>query len=75
MTCDEAVKRLYDYLNSEYENLTSEQMEKHLALCKTCCDYCRFNEEIIKAIQSTHFQKKASLKLKDKILKDLNLSV
>jgi hypothetical protein len=49
-------------------------MEKHLALCKTCCDYCKFNEKVIRAIQTTHFHNKASAKLKVKILKDLNLS-
>jgi len=74
MTCKEAFKRLYDYLNSGVENLTYDQMQEHLTLCRTCCDYCKFNDEVLKAMQTSFFRMKASPELKSKILSDLSLS-
>ena len=73
MTCEEAFKRLYELLNSDVENITSQQIEEHLRLCRTCCDYCKFNDEVLKAMQTSCFQKKASPELKSKIIGNLDL--
>ncbi|HBC47132.1 MAG TPA: hypothetical protein DEO84_10580 [candidate division Zixibacteria bacterium] len=72
-TCEEAFKNLNNYLNSDFANLDSEQLEKHLALCKSVCSYCKFSAEVTRAMQTFCYEKKASPDLKSRILKDLGL--
>ena len=73
MNCEEAFIRLYELLNSGAENISPEMMEKHLSLCKTCCEYCKFNDEVTRAMQNSCFVKKASPELKSRILNNLRL--
>jgi len=70
-SCKESFNNLYNYLNSDVKHLDPKRIEKHLALCRNVCDVCKFNKEVLKAIQTQCFDKKASSKLKNKILKEL----
>jgi hypothetical protein len=60
-------------LNNGESELSSEQMQKHFDLCKTCCDYCKFNQEVTKAIQSGLY-KKSPPELKKRIIREMRLS-
>lgn len=72
MTCQEAVKRLYDYLDQELDNATSVQIEKHLELCRLCCDSFEFEKSMKKLVQDNCTGGKAPGILRDKILELLN---
>lgn len=73
MTCEEAIKRLYDALNSGAEKLTSEMMAKHYELCRSCCSHCRFDAQVIKAMQENCHKDKPTPALRSKILKNIDL--
>ncbi|OGC92287.1 MAG: hypothetical protein A2W25_14845 [candidate division Zixibacteria bacterium RBG_16_53_22] len=73
MTCEEVFKRLYEALNSGVENLTSEVLTRHYEICQTCCKYCRFDAQVIKAMQENCFKDRPESDLRVKILKDINL--
>jgi hypothetical protein len=72
LTCEEIFKRLYDALNSGVPNLTSEIMEKHYHLCETTCSHCKFDAEVIRALQESCFKNRPSPGLLEKIKKDFN---
>lgn len=69
MTCQEAVRKLYDYLDRELDIASSAQVEKHLELCRLCCDHYEFEKTMKKLVHSSCIQEKAPSFLKDKILK------
>jgi hypothetical protein len=73
MTCEEAFKRLYESLNSTSAELTPEKVEENLTLCQSVCQHCKFNKEVVDAIQSGVL-KKASPALKTRIMGLLKLS-
>jgi len=71
MTCQEAVDRLYEYLDSEVDGMTAVQIEKHLDLCRLCCDHFEFEKKMKELVQNSCFQEKAPNFLKNKILDNL----
>jgi hypothetical protein len=71
MTCEEALQRLVDCLNSRTENPTEEQMAKHLQLCQQLCNCCQMKGHLAEIMQTYYFQEKASPALKAKIMKGL----
>lgn len=46
ITCAEAVRRLWAYLEDEVEETTRERLEEHLAFCRRCCGELEFAEEL-----------------------------
>jgi hypothetical protein len=75
MTCEEVVKRLYDSLNSGVPNLTAEIMEMHFRLCQTTCSHCKFDAEVIRALQESCFGKKPSMNLLSRIRGDIEAAL
>ncbi len=71
MTCEEAVKKLYEYLDKELDHAASEQLDKHLDICKVCCDHFEFERKLKFLVQDSCFQQKAPQVLKRKILDNL----
>ncbi len=71
MTCKEAVDKLYEYLDREADGMTASQVEKHLDLCRLCCDHFEFEKKMKKLVKNSCFQEKAPTFLKEKILKAL----
>ncbi len=71
MTCKEAVDKLYEYLDREADGMTASQVEKHLDLCRLCCDHFEFEKKLKELVQKSCFQEKAPTFLKDKIQKAL----
>lgn len=72
MTCEEAVKKLYDYLDKELDKAASEQLDRHLDICRACCDHFEFERKMKSLIQNSCFQQKAPLVLKSRIMDTLN---
>ena len=46
ITCAEAVKQLWDYLDDAVEESKREMIEEHLAFCRRCCGELEFAEEL-----------------------------
>jgi mycothiol system anti-sigma-R factor len=67
MTCEEAVKKLYEYLDHELDMATAEQLDKHLEICKSCCDHFELERKLKTLIQETCIDEKAPQFLKNKI--------
>jgi mycothiol system anti-sigma-R factor len=71
MTCQEAVDKLYEYLDREIDDITAAQIEKHLDLCRLCCDHFEFEKKMKGLVQESCVQQKAPSILKNKIRKAL----
>ena len=72
MTCEEAVKKLHEYLDHELDHASAEQVEKHLEICRTCCDHMEFEKHMKKLIHECCCQQKAPAFLKEKIIDSLS---
>jgi mycothiol system anti-sigma-R factor len=46
ITCAEAVKQLWDYLDRELPPNDRARVEEHLAFCRKCCGESEFAEEL-----------------------------
>jgi mycothiol system anti-sigma-R factor len=46
ITCAEAVKQLWDYLDGVIEESQRELVEEHLSFCRRCCGELEFAEEL-----------------------------
>ncbi len=71
MTCQEAVDQLYEYLDAQLDNANAEQVQKHLDLCKLCCDHFEFEKQMKGLVHNSCVNQKAPSFLKDKILNSL----
>lgn len=68
MTCQEAVDVLYEYLDRELDNLRSDQIDRHLDLCRLCCDHFEFEKKMKDLVQKSCIKEKAPSFLKKRIL-------
>jgi mycothiol system anti-sigma-R factor len=71
MTCREAVDRLYEYLDSELDNVSTAQIKKHLELCRLCCDHFEFEKTLKDLVHKCCQSAKAPDVLKNKIIDSL----
>ena len=46
ITCAEAVRQLWEYLDGLVDESQREQIEEHLAFCRRCCGELEFAEEL-----------------------------
>ena len=46
ITCAEAVRRLWDYLDGVVDEPSREAIEEHLAFCRRCCGEVEFAAEL-----------------------------
>ena len=46
MTCDQAVKQFFSYLDRALTGETLEDLEHHLDTCLDCCDQLQFNRQL-----------------------------
>lgn len=46
ITCSEAVRQLWDYLDRAISAEGQERVERHLAFCRTCCGELEFAREL-----------------------------
>lgn len=46
ITCAEAVRQLWDYLDRELSDGDRERVEEHLTFCRRCCGEREFAEEL-----------------------------
>jgi len=46
ITCSDAVRQLWEYVESELDPVDREQVDEHLAFCRRCCGEIEFAEEL-----------------------------
>ena len=46
ISCEEAVERLWDYLERELRDGRRAEIEQHLAFCRRCCGELEFAQEL-----------------------------
>jgi mycothiol system anti-sigma-R factor len=46
ITCAEAVKQLWEYLDGTLDEENREAIEEHLSFCRRCCGEVEFAEEL-----------------------------
>jgi anti-sigma factor (TIGR02949 family) len=50
--CREAELQLYDYLKQELTPELAAEMQRHLARCRHCFSYARFEENFLRMLES-----------------------
>lgn len=51
ISCDEAVRRLYDFLDNEGAGASIEEVDVHLDICRSCCDRFAFEATLWKVVR------------------------
>lgn len=46
ISCEEAVRRLWEYLDGTLGELEHDEVERHLGICRRCCGEVEFAEEL-----------------------------
>jgi len=67
ISCSEAMKRLWEYLDATVDPAAREAIEEHLARCRRCCGELEFAEELRRFLaRSSHHD------IPDDVLRRLN---
>ena len=66
--CQEAVKRLNEYLSQELEPSEEELVKNHLSQCKGCFEKFHFEETLLRTIREKIGQVQAPTALRQRIL-------
>ena len=54
ITCAEAVRQLWEYLDGAVEESDREAIEEHLSFCRRCCGELDFAEELRRFLAQPH---------------------
>ena len=46
ISCEEAVRRLWEYLDGTLGEVERDEVERHLGICRRCCGEAEFAEEL-----------------------------
>ena len=52
ISCEEALRRLEDFLDAELASLDQREVEKHLAVCEGCAEHFAFDRAALDQMQS-----------------------
>jgi anti-sigma factor (TIGR02949 family) len=66
-SCEEAIKRLNEYLDAELEPAEREDVLKHLQICAPCLERFHFEKSLIKTLRIKVETRMAPLKLKERL--------
>jgi anti-sigma factor (TIGR02949 family) len=72
--CQEAVRRLNDYLSHELDTTELDVVQQHLSECKGCFDKFRFEETLLRTIRQKAEHVAAPPALRNRILNLLGKS-
>ena len=69
--CEEAVARLFEYLDGELDDLSEEEVRHHLEVCTACYPRAQFERHFLEALQQSQNGGRASGSLRERVLKAL----
>lgn len=53
ITCEEAVRRLWEYLDGTLDESDREAIDEHLSFCRRCCGEAEFAKELRTFLRSS----------------------
>jgi len=53
ITCSEATRQLWEYLDATTDEATREAIEEHLSRCRACCGELEFAKELRRFLASS----------------------
>lgn len=53
ISCSEAVRRLWEYLEQDLDATDRQQVDQHLAFCRRCCGEVEFAEALRELLASS----------------------
>lgn len=68
ITCQEATRQLYEYLDKELSELDSAKIEEHLKQCQKCCGRFEFEKTLRSIVHDKARSSKIPTSLRDKIV-------
>lgn len=72
MTCEEAIKQLYEYLDSELEKDDHSRVKKHLEVCQKCCEKFEFEQALKKVVRDRVRIHKVPQSVRENIIRQLS---
>ncbi len=69
--CDEACARLYEYLDGELEDVSEEEVQRHLEVCEGCYPRVQFEKYFLEALRRSQDGGRVSESLRDRVLQSL----
>ena len=55
--CEQALKQVYEYLDSELSEHDHEAMQQHLSICKSCFSRVEFEERLNQKVKALREEK------------------
>jgi len=71
MTCKEATKQLYEYLDNELEENDYSKIKKHLEVCRKCCEKFEFEQVLKKVVRDRARIHRVPQNVRENIVKQL----
>ncbi len=72
MTCEEATKQLYEYLDNELEEGDYSKIKKHLEVCQKCCEKFEFEQVLKEVVRDRVRIHRAPQSVRENIVKQLS---
>lgn len=69
ITCEQAMERVYEFLDGELDGTSTEQVRQHLEVCKRCYPFFNFERVFLDRIRSKGLGAKRSKELEEKVLR------
>jgi mycothiol system anti-sigma-R factor len=69
--CLEVLKHVWDYLDQQLSEDTTERLRAHLDECRGCFEYKAFHERFFEAVHALNLREGASPELRARILQGL----
>lgn len=67
ISCEEALSRLYEYLDGELEDVEAEEVRRHLEICKKCYPLFNFERLFLDFIRDRGGQPVRDERLRDRV--------
>jgi anti-sigma factor (TIGR02949 family) len=71
MTCKEATKQLYEYLDNELKENDYSKIKKHLEVCRKCCEKFEFEQVLKKVVRDRARIHRVPQNVRENIVKQL----
>ena len=68
ITCEDALKVVYEFIDGELDNITHEQVMKHFEMCAVCYPHLQLERSFLTTLQNAAMGEKAPAELKSKVL-------
>lgn len=72
MRCEEALERLFEYLDGELEETEVERIEEHLEICRKCYPRAQFERSFLEALRRTGSGEEVSDALHQRVMAALD---